>query len=499
MQSRVLAQARNCHAQGLELLRRGDAGAAMRLFDRAIALDATFVPAWSDRAILRLRAGQIEAAIVDLEQALGLAPDHAQGWLQLGLIHDGQGEFERALECFEQARKAAPALTVAHYNCGVIQYRKGDLAAAVASNRQAIGLGDAPEMAWSNLGIALEASGDAKAAHAAYDEAIEKAPNDASAYWNKALLHLRHGQYQQGWSLYEWRWAAGKAGVPARHYSGRPGWLGGTPIAGRRILLTPEQGLGDMIQFARFAPLVTAQGGRVILEVFTPLTRLFASMAGVETVMGSGETLPPFDAHCPLMSVPLALGITLETLPREIPYVTADPILVKGWCARLGLSQRPRIGFVWKGNSKFPDNAARSVPLAQFSKLFAIDAEFICLQKEVTEAERQLLAGYGNVRQIGCSLDDFADTAAVLALCDVALVTDTGVAHLAGAMGMPTLVLLSAHPDWRWGDKGAETAWYPTMKLFGQNIQNQWANVLENASRALQSLIASTEPDSRSV
>ncbi|HQT43840.1 MAG TPA: hypothetical protein PLD79_07550, partial [Halothiobacillus sp.] len=236
-----------------------------------------------------------------------------------------------------------------------------------------------------------------------------------------------------------------------------------------------------------------------ILEVFTPLQRLFANMAGVEAVIGSGETLPPFDVHCPLLSVPLALGITPETLPRYIPYVTPDPTLVESWRERLGLSSRRRIGFVWKGNSKFPGNTARSVPLEQFASLFATDAEFICVQKEVTQAEEQLLAGYDNVRQTGASLEDFADTAAVLALCDAALVTDTGVAHLAGAMGKPGLVLLSAHPDWRWCHEDPEASWYPTMKLLRQHTPNQWDRALKNACRALQELVAPTRIDTRSV
>jgi Flp pilus assembly protein TadD len=491
--------AHTCHAQGIELLRRGDAGGALQLFSRAIALNPNYAPAWSDRAMLRLRADNIDAAIADLERALLLAPADAQNWIQLGLICDGKGEADRALDCFEQACKADPNSAMAHYNCGVIQYRKGQLAAAVASNRRAIALGNPPVMAWSNLGIALEASGDAQAAQSVYDEAIQKLPNDASAYWNKALLHLRQGQYAQGWQFYEWRWGAGKAGVPARHYPGRPLWLGGTPIAGRRILLTPEQGLGDIIQFARFAQQVTAQGGRVILEVFTPLKRLFANMAGVETVIGSGEPLPPFDAHCPLLSLPLALGTTLETLPRGIPYVTPDPTLVESWRERLGPSSRRRIGFVWKGNSKFPGNAARSVPLEQFASLFATDAEFICLQKEVTQAEEKLLAGFDNVRQVGSLLEDFADTAAVLALCDVALLTDTGVAHLAGAMGKPSLLLLCAHPDWRWRNYAPETGWYPTMVLLRQQTRDQWDSVIKTASKAIPTLIASGSTDVGSV
>lgn len=477
--------AQNDHAQGLKLLRQGDADSAVHLFSRAIALNPDYAPAWSDRAMLWLRAGDVEAAIADLERALALAPGQASNWIQLGLILDGKGESDRALECFEQAHKADPSSAIAHYNCGVIQHRKGDIAAAVASNRQAIALGHPPMETWSNLGIALEKSGDAQGAHAAYDEAIQKAPNDASAYWNKALLYLRQGQYEQGWPFYEWRWAAGKAGVPLRRYPGRPLWLGGTPIAGRTILLTPEQGLGDIIQFARFAPLVTAKGGRVIFEVFTPLKRLLGNMAGVESVIGSGEPLPSFDIHCPLLSLPLALGTTLETVPRDIPFITADPVLVESWRARLGPSCRPRIGFVWKGNSKFPNNAARSVPLEQFASLFATDAEFICLQKEVTESEQRLLAGYDNVRPVGALLEDFADTAAVLALCDAALLTDTGVAHLAGAMGKKSLLLACAHPDWRWCNHGPETGWYPTIQLLQQQTQNQWDDVIETAGRAL--------------
>lgn len=469
-------------------LRQGDANGAARLLDEAIARDPTYAPAWSDRTSLRLQGGDAAGAVADLERALSLAPDNAALWLQLGVSREANGDASAALEAFERARMLDPSLAAAHYNCGVIQHRLGDLDAAVRSNRQAIALGDPPLAAWSNLGIALEQRGEAEEARAAYDAAIARAPNDPSAYWNKALLELRSGDHATGWKLYEWRWAAGKAGVPQRRYPGRPLWLGGTPLEGRTILLHPEQGLGDIIQFARFAPLLTARGAQVILEVFTPLKPLFAGMEGVAEVIGSGEPLPRFDLHCPLLSLPLALGITGETLPRETPYVTPDPARTAAWRASLGPATQPRIGFVWKGNPKFPNDAARSVKLADFATLFGADAEFLSLQKEVTEDERRLLASHANVRQMGPALEDFGETAAILANCDAAIVIDTAVAHLAGALAIPAALLLPARADWRWMQNPTKTPWYPTLRLHRQPTPADWAEPLAGARTFLDTL-----------
>ena len=278
-----------------------------------------------------------------------------------------------------------------------------------------------------------------------------------------------------------------------RHYPGRPLWLGGANLSGKTILLHPEQGLGDIIQFARFAPLLTALGARVILEVFTPLKPLFAGMEGVAEVIGSGEALPPFDVHCPLLSLPLALGITADTIPRAMPYIVPDPARVATWRASLGPATRPRIGFVWKGNPKFPRDKIRSVPLAEFAALFDADAEFLSLQKEVTDDERRLLVRHANVRQMGPALEDFGETAAILALCDAAIVIDTSVAHLAGAMAKPTSLLLPARADWRWMQNKTDTPWYPTLRLFRQTRHADWSQPLDNIRNIFQTQ-AATNP-----
>lgn len=484
------AAARLSHEQAGARLRAGDIGGAARLLDEAIARDPDFTLAWSDRATLRLRSGDPAGAVADFERALSLAPQTAGLWNELGLARDAAGNEPGALAAFERAQALDPAMAaLAHYNCGVIQHRQGDFDGAVQSNRQAIAYPNPPVMAWSNLGLALEQRGETEAAHTAYDEAIARAPNDPSAHWNKALLSLRNGDYATGWKLYEWRWAAGKAGVPLRHYPGRQLWLGGTPLEGRTILLYPEQGLGDIIHFARFAPLLGAMGARVILEVFTPLKPLFAGMAGAAEVIGSGEPLPPFDLYCPLLSLPYALGITPETTPRETPYITPDPARVAAWRERLGPTSRPRIGFVWKGNPNFPNDAARSVPLATFATLFDADADFISLQKEVTEDERLLLASQANVRQMGPALEDFGETAALLANCDAAIVVDTSVAHLAGALAIPAALLLPTRNDWRWMNDPTKTLWYPTLHLCRQATTADWTTPLANARAFLETLM----------
>ncbi len=479
------ADAKACHQRALALQQKGDRQAAAALFERALAQDARFWPARFELGSLRLNGGAFEEAIRDFEAVLRLEPAHARSWLLLGVAWNGLSRADRALDCFKQALKVDPAFGEAHYNCGVIQHGQGDLEAAVASNRLAIAHPPSPLMAYSNLGIALEALGDMQGAAESYDAAISADPNDPSAYWNKALLLLRQGDDEAGWPLYEWRWAAGKAGVPVRHYTGRPLWFGGTSIEGRTILVHPEQGLGDVIQFARFVPMLAARGARVVFEVFTPLFSLFHGLPGFGEVVGMGTGLPNFDLHCPLMSLPLALDMGIETLPQDTPYILPDPERVSTWRKRLGSSRRKRIGFVWKGNPKFPGNASRLVPLEQFQAIFGTAAEFLCAQKELSAAEREILAAHKNVRLMGDDLADFGDTAALLAHCDVVITSDTSFAHLAGAMGKPTLLLLAAHADWRWLMERADSPWYPTGLLFRQAEPGAWEDVISSVRASL--------------
>lgn len=466
--------------QGQRLRQRGERARALAAYGQAIALDRSCWPAWFERGDLKLEAGDAVDAVHDLDQAVALAPDQAKVWLILGNACNAAGNSDRALTCFQRATIIDPAYAEAHYNAGVIQYHRGELEAAVASYSAALKHKPDFILAQSNLGVALEAQGETDAALAHYDAAIASAPNDASVRWNKALFLLRSGRYVEAWGLHEWRWADGKAG-PLRHYPGRPLWLGGSSIKDKTLLLYAEQGLGDAIQFARYVPMVVAAGARVVLEMFASLKGLFDGISGVQMIY-AGDTLPAFDLHCPLMSLPLAFGTTLDTIPQDIPYIVPDPDRVAVWQAQLGTSDRLRVGVVWKGNPKNPGNAARSIPVEVLKGILLEGVDFLCLQNDPAPAEIAVLQPFEHVRVSGRELGDFNNTAALVACCDLVISVDTAMAHLAGAMGKPTWVLLAGRSDWRWLKDRTDSPWYPSARLFRQAQQGEWQGVV-NAVR----------------
>lgn len=480
----VAATAVALQQQAQLLQQRGDRAQALLAYGRAIALDQSFWPAWFERGSLKLEMGDTAGALQDLDSAVQIAPKQARTWLILGNACDAAGQSERALACFQRALAIDPAYAEAYHNIGVIQYRRGELKATVASYRAALERKPEFVLARSNLAIALEAQGDTAAALAQYDVAITSDPNDAAVRWNKALLLLRNGNYAEGWKLHEWRWASGKAGR-VRHYPGRPLWLGGTPIAGRTILLYAEQGLGDTIQFLRFVAQVEAAGARVVLQVFMPLKALIASQSGTRQVIGMGEPLPPFDLQCPLLSLPLAFGSTLATIPQHMPYLVSAADRVAAWARQLGRTDRLRVGLVWKGNPKNPDDAARSIPLGVFTDVLLPEVDFVCLQQDLAPAEITALQTFGQVRVFGAALGDFSTTAALVACCDLVISVDTAMAHLAGAMGKPTWVLLAKRADWRWLQDRADSPWYPSAQLFRQAQQGVWQDVIDAVRMAL--------------
>lgn len=457
---------------------------AQKAYGRALARDPGYWPAYFHRGRSFLNAGDHRRAIADFEKVLAINPDHANTCLLLGNSWSGLGETDRALAWFQQAAAQDPAYADAYYNAGVMQQSRDDLDAAVKSYAKALEHKPDFIMARSNLGVVLEARGDTDLALACYDAAIAVDPNHPSAHWNKALLLLRNGRYAEGWRCHEWRWGAGKAG-PVRRYPGRPLWLGGTSLAGKTILLHAEQGLGDTIQFVRYAGLVAAAGARVVLETFLPLVGICRTVPGVAEVVGVGQALPDFDLHAPLMSLPLAFGTTVETIPGAIPYVAADPDHVALWQTRLGPRSRPRIGFAWKGNPRHDGDRARSMPVDLMVQALPEGVDLICLQKDLSPAEAAVLAARSDIRIVSEAFEDFDDTAAAGALCDLVIAVDTAIAHLAGAMGKPTWVLLAQRSDWRWLRARPDTPWYPTARLFRQAVQGDWSFVVDTVREAL--------------
>ena len=328
-----------------------------------------------------------------------------------------------------------------------------------------------------NRGTTLLAINRLPQAIAAFDAALAMEPDSVDAQWNRSVAQLALGDLRQGWVGYEYRWRKKEFAKHKRTFP-EPLWLGDRALAGRTILLHAEQGLGDTIQFARYAAFAARMGAQVILEVQPSLKSLLTAIEGVTATIARGRPLPTFDLHCPLLSLPLALGTDEATIPAEIPYIHAPADRVERWRERLQATRSPRIGFAWAGSDGHANNHHRSIPLQQFSAIFGVSGvSFVSLQKQASERERDVLGSAG-VIDLADELGDFADTAAVISALDLVISVDTSVAHVAGAMGQTVWTLLPFAPDFRWQLDREDSPWYPTMRLFRQPQLRDWDSVL---------------------
>jgi hypothetical protein len=302
-------------------------------------------------------------------------------------------------------------------------------------------------------------------------------PDFAEAHWNEALLSLLTGDFSRGWAKYECRWKKEPLVLSKRNFS-QPLWLGADAIDGKTILLHSEQGFGDTIQFCRYVPLVAARGARIILEVQRPLQELMTNLASAAQVISKGDPLPDFDLQCPLLSLPLAFGTRLETIPSAMPYLQTSVQALKDWQARLGPKVRPRIGVAWSGNPTHKNDQNRSISLRSLLPLLDIEATFVSLQKDIRHDDAAVLKEHSDILQFGDALKNFSDTAALISQLDLVISVDTSVAHLAGALAKPVWVLLPFIPDWRWLLDRDESPWYPTVRLFRQEDTRAWDSVI---------------------
>jgi hypothetical protein len=314
----------------------------------------------------------------------------------------------------------------------------------------------------------------------AYEDALYFQPDHSDAHWNRALLHLLLGEFDRGWLEYEWRWLKFPE---VRRYFAKPLW-DGFDISGKTILLHAEQGFGDTIQFVRFAPLVAARGATVNLECQPELEGLFQHVPGVARTVSRGDPLPPFDIHCPLMSLPRALGIDITNVPNQVPYLQVDQNLLHKWERKLKEYEGcQKVGLVWGGAKTHPRDAERSIPLDALAALNRLHGvRLFSLQKDIA---RQASAATGWI-DFTAELHDFAETAALTANLDLVIGVDTAVVHLAGALGKPAWTLLPHSPDWRWLLGRDDSPWYPTMRLFRQAVPGDWSGVIGRVVELLQ-------------
>ncbi len=417
-------------------------------FDASIKLDVRNEEAYFGRGLAYLALKQFEAAYADFQAATKIKPSYTNAYINMGIALRNLGRFDDALEAYQLA------LSLNNQNPEILN-NKGLLLVDI-----------------QRFDEALEC----------YQQAITLAPDFDEVYWNQSHLHLLLGDYKQGWPLYEYRWKSVQQ-ASFRNLS-KPLWLGEESIAGKKLFIYPEQGLGDFIQFLRYVTKIEKLGAKVILEVPLSLMALVEEMHLDCVLVKPDQGVQAYDYHCPIMSLPLAFKTELDTIPSPIPYLAASQEKIKQWKARVN-QENFNVGLVWSGASGHQHDHLRSIALEKLQPLMTLPATYHALQKEFRETDQPVLKKLDNLKTYHSLLNDFSETAALIAQMDLVIAVDTSVAHLAGAMGKECWLLLPYSPDFRWLLERLDSPWYPTMTLFRQSRFNDWTSVVEGVKEKI--------------
>ena len=436
------------------------------------------------RAMAAHQRGELDAAERDYRAALFLAPEHPYALHYLGMIAYQRGDPGAALPSLEAAVRAVPQEPEFHNNLGIVLAALDRPVDAVAAHHRALELAPDNAGAWNNLGLALQLANDLDAAAEAFRRSLALQPGFAQARWNLSLALLAAGRLREAWPHYEARHEVSVFADPSPPPAAKR-W-DGADAAGKRILLTAEQGLGDAIQFARLATLLAARGARVVLQAPAPLARLFRSLEGVDEVVPAGSPLPAYDAWLPLLSLPGALALDAASIPARVPYLAADPALRAEVRAQLpSRGEALRAGLAWSGNPRNTADRRRSVSLATLAPLLRVPGVRWCsLQKGDGEDAVAGVPEAAALQQLPAR-NDLDGTAAIVAELDVVVTVDTSIAHLAGALARPVFVMLPHAADWRWRVGREDSDWYPTARLFRQSAPGAWGPVVDAVAAAL--------------
>jgi Flp pilus assembly protein TadD len=474
------------------------------------------------RAAEHQQAGRLDAAEQLYREVLRANPGHVEATSALGVIAVMRGRLDEAIELLAEAARREPTLAIRHAILAEAYRRKGLLAEAYASANRALELNPRQVEAHQNLGWIALSTGHIEAAierfsavlqlqpgpaahnylgmlyqgngrwsesEAHLREALRLAPDFASAHYNLGVTLLATGRFADGWDECEWRWRASDS-PPAP--LAEPAW-DGSPLAGRTLLVRAEQGLGDIVQFIRYVPIVERQAEQVFVECRPELVPLLLQ-SGFSRVLARGGTLPRFDVHAMLMSLPRLLGTRLDSIPAKVPYLTADPAAIEHWRSKLAPLKGLRVGIHWQGNRQYLFDAMRSIRLAEFAPLAAVESvRLISLQQGRGTEQLADARSRFTVHELGPDVDAsgaFLDTVAVIKNLDLVITSDTSLAHVAGALGAPVWLAVSTAPDWRWLLDRADSPWYPSMRLFRQSQPRQWSDVFAAMARELAQRVA---------
>ena len=503
---------------------------AIACFRRGLEITPREAEGWYALGNVCLAERQFADAEAAYRKCVAIRPDHARGHGNLGFTLNELNRPKDAQAAYEKSLKLCPDLAEVHHNLGNLLREDDRLADAIVRYDRALQIRPDYGKAWINRGIALMAQGrldeaiadlergvglrpDLPDSHtslgaalsvvqrfdealAAYERALTLNGEHAEAGWNQSLIHLLRGDYERGFAAYEWRWKC-KRTKRVPNFS-EPRW-DGTPLKGRTILLYGEQGLGDTLQFIRYAPMVKALGGRVIVNCQNALIRLLTRTPGIDGLVGWGATPPKFDTWIPLLSLPGIFGTRVDSIPTPIPYVFPDPKLVAHWRRQLVPLRGVKVGIAWQGSPRHAWDRHRSVALKLFESLARIEGiHLVSLQKHRGSEQIDAAGKSFPVLSFGPLLDEasgpFMDTAAIIANLDLVITVDSAMAHLAGALGTPAWVALANTPDWRWGLDRAGSVWYPTHRLFRQPKFGDWLSVFVEMAAALKTHVANRTP-----
>ncbi len=548
----VLAFDPNC-ADGWNLLGAtqralGRLDVALECMERCLSLSPDSADAHSNLGAILLERGEIGRAISLHRQAIALNPDFSQAHFNLGNALRGIGELDAAVASYRRALELEPGYAKAYNNLGITLRSLGRLEDAITCYSRALEVDPYNFEACNNLGNAYLWMGNRVGAAAFYRRAISLAPDCADAHTGFAQALLMDENFEQGWLEYEWRWKTGQ--LPVRQFD-QPRW-NGEAVEGKAVLVWAEQGLGDTIQFVRYLRMVKERGARVVFECQKPLVKLLSAALenprtkepknqssetpknearagsgdprltkaalGFDQLVAEGDALPEFDFQIPLLSLPGVFGTTLETIPATVPYLSADQALVKQWRQKLSTVEGFRIGINWHGRAGLRESRQRDVPVEMFEKLAGVPGvRMVSIQKSEIGDQRSEFGGQesGNrgaqcgsrnaefgmrsgasagpaiidLGEIDTVNGAFMDTAAIMMNLDLVITSDTSVAHLAGALGVPVWVALPFVPDWRWLLNRSDSPWYPTMRLFRQKKHGDWSGAFEEIEAALRQRI----------
>jgi len=515
---------------GTILQSQGRHDEALEAFDKLVQLKFDDAHFWMLRGNSLVNLKRPGDAVVSFQHVLRLDPRHWDAANQCGILLHELGRIEESLSYLNLCDTLRPNHIPTLQMRAALLYNLKRFEEALQVCRQAHALDPDNADICNNVGIALRPSGRDEGALQWFDRALELRPNFRDALHNKAAaltkirrfdeafaiyerlkaadpgdvladlgtahLHLLLGNFEAGWAGREARW---KDPALVRGYPKfrQPMWRGHECLKGKTILIAADEGFGDTIQFVRYVPMVADLGARIILVVQDALQPLLSDLPGVAQClpMSASHSLPAFDLHCPMMSLPLAFATRLDTIPSFRSYLPAlQEARVQTWRNRLGSHDRLRVGLVWAGNPRQGDDHNRSIPLRTLSHILDVDATFVSLQKEPKPDDKAALQELAGIIDLTGYFVDFAETAALVSCLDLVIAVETSVAHLAGALGRPTWTLLSYTPDHRWLLDRDDSPWYPTMRLFRQTQTRDWREVLDRVRSELETQISLFRP-----